>query len=112
MIIPPLEFEPRLLHTLWGGKRLYGLKGIPAKNLTIGESWEVSPMAEIPSIVRGGELSGISLPQVMQRFGQEIMGEALCEKYGKSFLFSSSLLMLQRIFRCRCTQEKWKRGGG
>lgn len=85
MIIPPLEFEPRLLHTLWGGKRLYGLKGIPAKNLTIGESWEVSPMAEIPSIVRGGELSGISLPQVMQRFGQEIMGEALCEKYGKKF---------------------------
>lgn len=85
MIVPPLEFEPRLLHTLWGGKRIYGLKNIPAKSLTIGESWEVSPMTEIPSIVRGGELAGISLPQVMQRYGHEIMGEALCEKYGKKF---------------------------
>lgn len=85
MIVPPLEFEPRLLHTLWGGTSIYALKGIPPKKLTIGESWEVSPMVEIPSIVKGGSLAGMPLPQVMQQFGDEIMGESLCRKYGKRF---------------------------
>lgn len=87
MNVPPLEFEPRLLHTLWGGKKLYALKQLAEKNFTIGESWEISPMAEIPSVVAssGGELAGMSLPMVMQRYGKEIMGEALCEKYGNKF---------------------------
>lgn len=86
MVIPPLEFEPRLLRTLWGGDRIYALKRLPADNIPIGESWEVSPMHEIPSVIKTeGVLKGLTLPEVMQLHASDIMGEALCKQYGKRF---------------------------
>ncbi len=42
-------------------------------------------MPEIPSVVKSGELKGLTLPQVMQRYASHIMGETLCNKYGKKF---------------------------
>lgn len=85
MLIPPLTFIPRLQHTIWGGKRLYALKNLPVELLPIGESWEISPLTDTPSVVESGDFAGFTLPQLMQKYAEDILGEALYHKYGKKF---------------------------
>ncbi|MHC4293834.1 MAG: type I phosphomannose isomerase catalytic subunit [Planctomycetota bacterium] len=76
MQIYPLKFEPIFKHRLWGGQKLrefFG-KGLPVED-TIGESWELADLPEDKSIIVNGEMAGLSLPQVLEKYPKEITGD-------------------------------------
>lgn len=83
--LPVLKFTPVFKSVIWGGKRIAEFKGLPSQGDHVGESWELSPMKGNESVVAEGPFKGSTLPEMMQRYGKEIMGARLFEKYGTKF---------------------------
>ena len=84
-MLPIFRFDPIFKSVLWGGTRIAEFKGIPSQGDHIGESWELSPMPGHESVVADGEFKGMTLPQLLAKHGEEIMGEKLYKRYGYSF---------------------------
>lgn len=73
----PLLFERRLLEKVWGAQRLRGIFGFALPDgKQIGESWELSDHPSGESKIRSGRFAGRTLREVMQQFGEEILGAA------------------------------------
>jgi mannose-6-phosphate isomerase len=81
----PLIFRPLLKHALWGGTRICRLKGIPAAGADIGESWEISAVIGRESVVTRGLYKGMTLPELIYRFGSALLGTRVYETYGHNF---------------------------
>ena len=77
----PLHFEPNLHTTIWGGRKLQPYKGLEPTDEPIGESWEVSAVPTSVSIVSNGIWKGRNLNSLIKEFPNEILGEAVNEKY-------------------------------
>jgi len=75
----PLKFKPVYKNYLWGGRNFekFGRK-LPEG--IIAESWEISCHPDGISIVSNGEFSGMPLPQLIQKFGRQLVGKSLSEK--------------------------------
>ncbi len=82
MKLYPLLFEPNLHTVVWGGQQLRPFKGMPATDEPVGESWEVSAVPSSVSIVSNGPMAGRQLTDVISEAPEEILGRAVCEKYG------------------------------
>ena len=81
----PLKFEPILKQTLWGGD-----KNIPFKHLNetlpnVGESWEVSAVEGSESVVANGADKGYTLPEMVRKYKEELVGEANYARFGNKF---------------------------
>lgn len=77
MNIPPqpVIFRPIYKPKPWGGReleRLFGRK-LPSGE-PIGESWEISGLAGDVSVVREGPAAGITLHDLMQAWGGDLLG--------------------------------------
>jgi len=76
---PPLfwKFQPQFFHKIWGGDRLHSFlqKNVGAIN-PCGESWELSDVPSHPSRVSDGPYVGMTLPEVLNRFGGHILGNS------------------------------------
>lgn len=83
--IPPLLFAPVLKSVIWGGTRIAQLKHIPADNPTIGESWEISAIPGMESVVLNGPDTGLTLTGMVRRHGASLTGSACLERFGDSF---------------------------
>lgn len=70
----PLEFEAFQRTQVWGGDALSKLLGKPAADTPIGESWEVSGLAEHPSRIVSGTFAGQSLPDLWSRRSADLTG--------------------------------------
>ena len=81
----PLLFEDNFHSTVWGGNRLKPLKGLPADDEPVGESWEVSAVPSSTSVVKNGPLAGLSLLEVVDRYGELLLGKAVTQRYGGVF---------------------------
>lgn len=81
----PLRFTPIFKPVLWGGYRIAPYKGILSESRTIGESWELSPMPNMLSIVAEGSWAGTSLQELMHKRGEQILGSELYAQYGTQF---------------------------
>ncbi|MCG3148546.1 MAG: Mannose-6-phosphate isomerase ManA [Verrucomicrobiae bacterium] len=70
----PLRFQPILVERIWGGTTLarYGKPLPPGK--PIGETWEISDRDKEQSVVINGPLKGQTLRQVMEKWGDELLG--------------------------------------
>lgn len=79
----PIIFKPYFKSVIWGGNKICQLKKIPQKKDKIGESWEISQLPGYDSIVADGEYKGFSLSQLIERFGKELLGEEVIEKFGR-----------------------------
>ncbi|MGB4292441.1 MAG: type I phosphomannose isomerase catalytic subunit [Bacteroidales bacterium] len=82
----PLKFEPILKEKVWGGNSLvleYGKKADPSK--LIGESWEISAVADHLSVVSNGFLAGNDIEEIIEVYMSDITGEAVYEKFGIEF---------------------------
>lgn len=80
----PLKFVPVYKDYLWGGRNLERF----GRNLPQGlvaESWEISGHPDGISIVANGELAGLSLPELLVKFGREIIGTKVSERYINQF---------------------------
>ena len=82
----PLKFEPILKDKIWGGSSLvknYGKKADPSR--LIGESWEISGVADDLSVISNGFLTGNNLEEVIEVYMGDLTGEAVYEKFGNEF---------------------------
>lgn len=69
-----IKFAPVYKPVIWGGTRIAAFKGVPAPDPHVGESWELSAMAGRESTVSEGPLAGQTLPQLIERYGAELLG--------------------------------------
>lgn len=84
-ILYPLLFEDNFHDTVWGGHRLKPLKGLPADDEPVGESWEVSAVPSSTSVVKNGPLKGYNLNRLTQEYGTLMLGKAVFERYHGEF---------------------------
>jgi mannose-6-phosphate isomerase len=82
----PLKFEPLLKDKVWGGHALerdFNKKpdGLP----NIGESWELSAVAENLSVVNNGFLAGNNIEELIEVYMGDITGDSVFEKFGNKF---------------------------
>jgi mannose-6-phosphate isomerase len=71
----PLRFEPIFRRYIWGGRRLGSVlgKSIGAES-DYAESWEIVDHPSEQSRVAAGPLAGLSLNEIVARFGAELFG--------------------------------------
>lgn len=80
----PLKFVPVYKDYIWGGRNLERLGRVLPEGL-VAESWEISGHPDGISIVANGALAGISLPELLRKYGKEIIGTKLPESYIRQF---------------------------
>lgn len=79
------KFKPILKSTIWGGDRIIPFKGLDAELSDVGESWEVSGVPGMESVVDSGPDAGLTLTQLMDKYGSKLLGERNYKKYGNNF---------------------------
>jgi mannose-6-phosphate isomerase len=78
----PLKFENILKEVIWGGEKISAFKGMNPLRQSIGESWEISTVPNYVSIVSNGELKGLPLTEVIEKYKGKITGEKIYKKCG------------------------------
>ena len=81
----PIRFIPYLKSVIWGGEKICKYKGIEQTEANIGESWEISAVPGHVSVVADGPYKGMSLTELIDCFGQELLGKEVMEKYDGKF---------------------------
>lgn len=81
----PIIFAPFLKTVMWGGEKICRYKGIQQSQPNIGESWEISAVPGYESKVSQGEYEGFTISELVNRFGEELLGSNVTKKYGKKF---------------------------
>ncbi|HEX9957154.1 MAG TPA: type I phosphomannose isomerase catalytic subunit, partial [Fibrella sp.] len=87
----PLTFTPLFKDKIWGGHKIKSILGKdfpagpdgPLPNC--GETWEISGVPGNISVVKEGALVGETLQAVLERFGPELVGKHVYERYGNEF---------------------------
>lgn len=79
------KFNSILKPVLWGGDKIATFKRLPATDEPIGESWELSAFPGRESVVIDGEDCGMTLPQLVARYGADLVGEDVYRRYGENF---------------------------
>ena len=85
MLTTTLRFKPILKSVLWGGHRIAALKHLPDGGQPIGESWEISPMPGHESVVDGGCHDGLTLPELVKTYREQLVGNDVYKRYGNDF---------------------------
>lgn len=80
-----LKFTPILKSVMWGGKRLAAYKGFAISDTPIGESWELSPIEGMESVVAEGSFKGKKLSELLTEFSVDILGRRLSAIHGNRF---------------------------
>lgn len=117
-----ITFEPKYKSVIWGGSRIPELKGEPCGSDRIGESWEISGVSGHETVVNSGPLSGITITELVNTYGEELLGKKSVERYGYQFpllvklLDAHDILSLQvhpsddiarKNHNCRGKSEMW-----
>jgi mannose-6-phosphate isomerase len=81
----PFKFEPILKEIIWGGDEICRFKNLYPQRQGIGESWEVSHVKDNVSAVANGELKGKSLEELIETYGERLLGKKTLETFGTVF---------------------------
>ncbi len=85
----PLKFETVLKEKVWGGNALVSRYGKKQKNISesskVGESWELSAIADNQSVVSNGFLAGNNIEELIEVYMGDITGDSVYEKFGNEF---------------------------
>lgn len=81
----PFTFRPILKSVIWGGADICPFKGITPVQEGIGESWEISHVEGNVSVVENGSLAGESLDNLIQTYGEKLMGKKVVARFGNTF---------------------------
>ncbi|MEF8844328.1 MAG: type I phosphomannose isomerase catalytic subunit [Bacteroidales bacterium] len=82
----PFKFKPVFKEVIWGDQRLRTElnKDIPTDQ-KIGESWELSAVKDNYSVVKNGFLVGNTLPELIEVYMGDLVGEKIFDTYGEKF---------------------------
>jgi len=86
-MLKPLKMKPTFKNYIWGGQNLKKVYGKDNAGENIAESWEVSSREEGLSYVAEGEDEGLTIKQLMQKYGKDFCGESIDEKEEFPLLF-------------------------
>lgn len=78
-------FNPILKSLIWGGEKIAPYKGITTSLSDIGESWEISGVEGSESVVAEGLDKGLTLSQLLEKYGENLLGKKNYQKYGNNF---------------------------
>jgi mannose-6-phosphate isomerase len=82
----PLKFETVLKEKVWGGNALVNrFNKKPFNANPVGESWEISAIADNQSVVCNGFLAGNNIEELIEVYMGDITGDQIYEKYGNEF---------------------------
>lgn len=82
----PLAFHTIFKDKIWGGEKIRSILHkdfAPLPNC--GETWEISGVKGNESVVKNGPLAGHSLPELIGRFGGQLVGQRVYERFGSEF---------------------------
>lgn len=79
------RFRPILKTIVWGGDKIKNFKNIVTDQENIGESWEISGVPGNESVVDGGEDDGLTITQLIEKYGADLVGENVYRRFGTSF---------------------------
>lgn len=82
----PFKFEPLLKEKVWGGNALvsrFNKKSEGSNHL--GESWELSAVADNQSVISNGFLAGNNIEELIEVYMGDIIGDSIFEKFGNEF---------------------------
>jgi mannose-6-phosphate isomerase len=85
MKLYPLTFEPIFKERIWGGTKLKEYLNKSFEGNQIGESWELSTVANDVSVVSNGAFAGLNLNELIEKYPTEILGKKSIEKFGLKF---------------------------
>jgi mannose-6-phosphate isomerase len=85
MINYPLKFNPVYSYRIWGGDKLKTVLNKNYQEDSIGESWEISDVAENETEVAEGPLKGHTLKQLIKTFKGDFVGNRVYENFGNDF---------------------------
>lgn len=80
-----LHFGPNLYSLIWGGTAIPVFKNIVTDLPNVGESWEVSAVPGKESVVDRGPFAGQNLAELVDRFGEALLGRRSLERFGRRF---------------------------
>ncbi|MGL4569295.1 MAG: type I phosphomannose isomerase catalytic subunit, partial [Fusobacteriaceae bacterium] len=81
-----MKFKKHLVKKIWGGRGFQESLDIPLVDSDLyGESWEVSSHSNGMSFVENGEFAGKSLQELLENYGESLVGKSVYEKYGEKF---------------------------
>ncbi|HOI25838.1 MAG TPA: mannose-6-phosphate isomerase [Paludibacteraceae bacterium] len=72
-----LKFEPILKEVIWGGEQLCYFKDILPRRKSIGESWEISTVQNLLSVVSDGEFAGMTLVDLIKQEKANLLGKKI-----------------------------------
>lgn len=78
-------FKPYLKPVVWGGDKIKEFKNIDTDMANIGESWEISGVPGHESVVDSGEDRGLTITQLIDKYGADLVGEEVYRRFGDSF---------------------------
>ena len=81
----PLKFNPILKDKIWGGTKLQKLFNKQSSSACVGESWELSGYEGDESVVSNGFLAGNTLPELIEVYMGELVGDKIFNKFGLAF---------------------------
>lgn len=79
------KFRPILKSLIWGGEKIAPYKGIDTDMKAIGESWEISGVKENESVVAGGADDGMTIPELIARDKERLLGKKNFDRFGMEF---------------------------
>ncbi len=80
----PLKFHPIFKQKIWGGNKIPNFLGKGSGN-ALGESWELSAVEGDISIVENGDLQGIPIIKLIEKYAGNLLGEKVYSKFGTKF---------------------------
>ena len=108
----PLKFEPILKQTLWGGDKIIPFKHLNSDLKGVGESWEISGVEDNESVVANGPDKGLTLADMVRKYREELVGEAIMLVLAINSHCLSNSSMQSRIYPFRCIRQMiWQRKG-
>ena len=81
----PLKFNPILTPFVWGGEKIAPYKGLESKEKNIGESWELSNVEGLVSVVKEGPLAGKTITELVKTYKGALVGEHVYANTGDEF---------------------------
>lgn len=78
-------FKPYLKTVVWGGDKIKNFKNIDTDQTNIGESWEISGVPGHESVVNNGEDRGLTITQLIDKYGADLVGEDVYRRFGDQF---------------------------
>lgn len=78
-------FNPVFKATIWGGQRIAPFKMIATTLPNVAESWEISDVEGSESTVSAGPDKGLTLTELIRKYGASLMGSKNYTRFGNRF---------------------------